>query len=309
MVWMPNKPDYVNDRRVRIIPLKVAEIKYDGGGLYQGVRREEWKLFPPLSPTTKGEDRKAKLALISQANLVLIPDQPDAYTAVLIGTGIGSFDPVFTSEVHGFDGSPRLEKELKTVGLKPDHIDYVVLPSLSYLVASNLVQQSNRGDIGPVCPNAQYIAHKDEFDVAMGNNPATRGIYQRIKTDFRYLEKSHADINLIEGDETEISPFLTILKHGAATPGYCSVVVTKSSERVLISPFFFPTPNHLQADVQFDFTFNRFETHSAKETLLQKCWEDQLLVQFPFDPGLTVGYISKGKDLSWQLEKVGDALY
>ena len=314
MVYRPGaQSPLALDRRVRVEPIKVSEYKYDCGELFSGADRDGRRDYHSLLNSTKGPDRQDRAKLISNANLVKVPDQPDgAYTTLLIGTGIGSSDPQFSVDIVAKDTSLRLESGLKKLGVKRDDIDYVLLPDLGFLTASNLIHQDNRGDREPVCKNAEYILHRDEYDIAMASPKSAEHVYQGVKKDLQVLEgklqASGKELTIFSGTEHRIGESVRMVRHGGVTPGYCSVFVRVHSETVVISSLLFPTISHLEPGIQFGMSFSRHETFEAKEALLDECWKNQYIILFPHDPGLTAGYVQPHAG-GWALEKVGDILH
>lgn len=320
MIQFGPQHEYARERRVRLIPLGTADLKIDGGSLYSGVTREEWRSWPSLSTNSKGVDRRDRVTITANAHIILVPDLADGgYTVFLYGTGVGQgLEPQFTKGI-GVSGTPRLEKEMKKIGLKPDHVDYVILPSLHYLTGLNLISMSNRGDCDPVCPDAEYLVHADEYRLAMSGEPATRGIYRGVRREIdmlerkiekeRKLDKQEDAIWKLEPSEFPVGNFVNCLHHPGVTDGHLSLLVTLNSEQLLISPLLFPTPMHLNPEVQFGFGLNRRETHMRKVEILETLWQDRTMLLFAMDPGHTVGYINKSKSGDYSIERVGDALY
>ena len=314
MVHYPRpQSELAQSRRVRVEPVKVSEFKTDLAHLLSGApRRKRQELHAQLN-NTKGPDRDDRVRLISNATLVLTPDKPDGgYTTSLIGTGIGSREPLFTAEVAADDTSGRLEAGCKKIQVKLDDVDHVLLTSLDSFHSSNLIRQDNRGNREPICRNAEYIVHRDEYDAVMSASKSTARVYHNVKGDLKVLEDklraSGDEIRIFDGDELKIGEYVRIVRHGGATNGYCSVYVRVNSETIVISSLFFPTVCHLDPGIQLADSFSRVETYEAKEQLLNECWENQYIVYFPFDPGLTAGYVQPTSS-GWALEKVGDILH
>lgn len=314
MVHFPGpQSELALSRRVRVEPIKVSEFKIDVAVLLSGVAKKERQDLYGLLNNTKGPDRQDRVRLISNAILVLVPDQSDGgYTTFLIGTGVGSREPQFTAEVVANDTSERLESALKKRGPRRDDVDYVILPSLDMFHASNLIHQDNRGDREPICRNADYIVHRSEYDMVMSAPRSTASVYRGIKSDLTVLENKLSEtgdeLRIFDGKEYKIGEFVRVVHHGGATSGYCSVYVRVNSETVVISSLFFPTVCHLEPRIQLADSFSRVATHEAKESLLDECWKNQYILYFPHDPGLTAGYVQPTSH-GWALEKVGDILH
>lgn len=321
MITFSPQHEYSTDRRVRLVPLGTYDLKVDGGSLYSGVTREEWRSWPSLSTTSKGVDRRDRVTISINVHVVLVPDLPDGgYSVVMYGTGFGhGLEPHITKEVS-VSGSPRLEKEMKKVGLKRDVVDTVIIPSFHSFCGGNLIFQGNRGDRGPLCPNAEWVWHADEHRAAMGRNSSDSRIYQgvrsqilmlesRLRKDKNDLDEEIKKINAFEDSSLRLGHFVELRHHPGVTDGYCSMLVTKNSERVLISPILFPTPHHVDPQVQIVTCKSRSEVYDRKVEILEECWRDRIMLHFAMDPGLTTGYINKSKNGEYSIERVGDALY
>lgn len=310
MINFNGKSEMARERRLRMIRLDGADCKVDGGSWYSGKDREEWKDLPSISPNSKGAlDRKNRITVTAFSQLILIPDQADGgYTVVLFGTGVGrGVEPQFTDSV-GVSGSPRLEKDLKKYGVKPDQVDYVIVPSLSFLIGSNLVSISNRGDRTASFPSAEYWIHKDEVVQAETENKLTKSIFRGIKSDLELL-KAHDQVRLIEGDSQKFGQNLEVHHHPGVTAGYCSLTVSFGSESVFVSPLLFPTPNHLDPEVQLGWSLNRLRVWSAKVELLETLARERTLLLLPFCPMQTIGYVKKHKSGGYSIERVGDFIH
>lgn len=297
-----------NQPRVRVYVINTCDFRYDGGGLFAGRPRELWKEYAVDPNSKKSMNRKDQIRLRSASVLVLMPDQEQGYTATLIGTGIGQRDIIFTREVLGISGSNRLQSELKRQGIKPVQIDRVILPSLHFTLGSNIVEKDNKGFYAPVFPEAEHVIHRAEYEAAMGRDKKTLGIYseiyQGIRHDLEILERENANILLID-ESQEVGTGIRVDHHGGVTEGYCSVTITMGSEKLLVSPLFFPTRFHIDPDVQFDFTMNRAETYYQKSLLLEKAFRERLLLLCAFDPSQAVGYINKDRAGSYSFEQIG----
>ena len=120
----------------------------------------------------------------------------------------------------------------------------MILSSLDSYHSSNLIRQDNRGNREPICRNAEYIVHRDEYDAVMSASKSTARVYHNIKGDLKVLQDklraSGDEIRIFDGDELKIGEFVTVVRHGGATNGYCSVYVKVYSETIVISGPVFP---------------------------------------------------------------------
>lgn len=316
---LTTQSELARDNRVRVDPIKVSEFRTDCAELYSGAAtKDERKDLYSQTSETKGPDRLDRARLISNAWLVRVPDKLDgSYTTTLIGTGIGSRDPVFTTALGmstsaKTDTSGRIDTELKKLKCKRDNVDNVIVPSLDHWNGSNLIYQDNRGDREPICSNAEYYIHREEYDKVMAAPRSAAYIYRDIKSELEVLQgklrEDGRDIQVWDGDEIKVGEFLRVVRHGGVTPGYCSVYVAVNSEVLVISSLFFPTVSHINPQIQLSWGFNRNETFEAKEALLEECARNSYILLFPHDPGLTAGYVHPTRS-GYALEKVGDILH
>ena len=94
-----------------------------------------------------------------QVNVPAIED--GEFDISLIGTGVGMHDPIFTREVLGAKSNQLLRS------IQPKLVTRVILPSLHFLHAGNLISHNNRGDAEPICPNRRIrdspgrMGHRD----------------------------------------------------------------------------------------------------------------------------------------------------
>ncbi len=293
-------------RRVQVSFLNSGYFRLDGGELYAGVGRKEWVDWN-LTPNGKRPvNRDNRIRLANVVVMVQVPDQPNGGSTVsLIGTGIGLRDPIFTREILEAK-SNQLEKGLKREGIKPSKVDRVILPSLHHTVASNIIVQNNKGDLEPICPNAEYVISKLDYDTAMNQDGFTQSLYRNIRSDLEIIERRGLQIRLVEEESEMIGSCITMERHGGVTPGYSSVIVTTGSEKLLVSALLFPTPRHIAPEVQIGFSMNRHETYSQKEQLLFTAWQENMQVLCPMDPTHPVGYIRRDRAGRFAFDKVAE---
>ncbi len=292
-------------RRVDVCVINTGDFRVDGGELYTGAVRTDWQHWNLDEKGKKPVDRKDRVRLSNSVVVIQVPDLPDGQSTIsIVGTGIGSRDPIFTRETLGMSGPNRLQRELKREGVKLNQVDRVILPSLHYTMASNILIQDNKGQFEPICPRAEYVIPRSEYEAAMTENPLTRSIYQGIRSDLEMLEKRGGSIRLVEGSE-EIGTCISMHEHGGVTTGHSSVIITLGSEKLLVSGLFFPTPNHIAPEIQLGFTMNREETFVRKTELLEKAWQENLLVLCSMDPTQSVGYVHRDNIGNFSFERVG----
>ena len=280
--------------------LKSAEtgnLKIDAFETY-GVTKLEWinyYLNEGKSPT----DRKGMVTVSNYSIVVMYPTAAgDDYYTTVIDTGVStSQDPIFTKGIT----VPKNNQLAKSVALK--QVDRVILSSLNHRRASNLIVHNTRGDAETVCPNAEFIMPKLEWDAVMGNEPFNtkahreffKDHYPGMKSSLEKLEFLHTPLRLVDEPEVDIGYGMSMEISGGVTVANATIYVSLGSERVMISPWLFPTPFHIMPEVQFGFGMNRFEAYEEKIRLLEKAERERLCILLPMDPQRRAFYIERDR--------------
>jgi glyoxylase-like metal-dependent hydrolase (beta-lactamase superfamily II) len=271
---------------VTIRPIETSAIKLDVTYAYN-VEKEIWKDFN-LTDSKSSVDRQNRATMSNYALQVNVPTLVEKESDVtLIGTGVSMRDPIFSKEVLGAK-SNQLTKTLQ-----PKLVKRVVLPSLHFLHAGNLVSYNNRGDAEPICPNAEFVIPAGEWEAAMSGHAFHVAAYREVRSDLRLLEKLGARITLVDDAEEEVGPGLTLIRSGGVTPANSSVVISCGSEKIMVSPLLFPTPFHIDPSVQFGFGMHPFLAFEEKTRLLEKAEREGLCLFFPMDPRRRAVYINR----------------
>ena len=274
--------------RVQIKPIDTSTVKLDVTYAYN-VEKAVWRDFN-LNDGKSPTDRQNRVTFGNYAVQVNVPTIEDGvYDISLIGTGIGMHDPIFTREVLG----AKSNQLLRTLSAKL--VNRVILPSLHFLHAGYLVSYNNRGDAEPVCPNAEYIIPRQEWETAMGDHPFHQAPYREVRADLKMLQKLEANITLVDDLVAEVGPGITMERCGGVTPANSTVTIACGSEKIMVSPLLFPTPFHIDPSVQFGFGMNQAHAYDEKRRLLEKAERDRHCLFFPMDPLRRAVYIDRDR--------------
>ena len=274
--------------RVQVKPIDTSNIKLDVTYAYN-VEKSIWRNFN-LNDGKSPTDRQNRVTMANYAVQVKVPGmEDDEYDISLIGTGIGMRDPIFTREVLG----AKSNQLMRTI--QPKQVTRVILPSLHFLHAGNLVAYNNRGDAEPICPNAEFIIPHTEWETAMGNHPFHAGAYRDVRADLKMLEKLGAHITLVDDDEADVGPGIKMERSGGVTPANSTVIISCGSEKLMVSPLLFPTPFHIDPNVQFGFSMAPLEAFDEKVRLLAKADQERHCLFFPMDPLRRAIYVDRDR--------------
>ncbi len=244
--------------------------------------------FENKSPT----DRKQRVTLSNNVLLATLPNSDGNDQMFLVGTGMSVMrDPMFTTESHGTRAN-RLASNLKN---RAKAVNYVVCSSLHYLYDGNLTQRTVRGDDLPICPNATFVIHEDEWAAAFSHDPYFQTRYRGVREELRKIERNGADIILVNDDEFEIAPGVRMVKTGGVTPANSTIIIQLGSESVAVSPLVMPTRYHIAPEVQFAFSMNQRDLYARKLALLDMLNFERTSLFMPMDPNIPTMYIDKDR--------------
>ena len=274
--------------RVHIKPIDTSNIKLDVTYAYN-VEKAIWRDFN-LNDGKSPTDRQNRVTMSNFAVQVNVPGiEEDSYDITLIGTGVGMHDPIFTRDVLGAKSNQLMRS------LQPKLVNRVILPSLHFLHAGNLISYNNRGDAEPICPNAEFIIPRTEWETAMGSHPFHQAAFREVRADLKMLEKLAAEITLVDDDVADVGPGIKMERCGGVTPANSTVIISCGSEKIMVSPLLFPTPFHIDPSVQFGFSQNPLLAFDQKTRLLEKAERERLSLFFPMDPQRRAVYIDRDR--------------
>ncbi len=274
--------------RVHIKPIDTSNIKLDVT-LAFNVEKSIWRGFI-LNDGKSPTDRQNRVTMSNYAVQVNVPGiEEGSYDITLIGTGVGMHDPIFTREILGAKSNQLMRS------IQPKLVDRVILPSLHFLHAGNLISYNNRGDAEPICPNAEFIIPRTEWETAMGSHPFHQAAFREIRADLKMLEKLGAEITLVDDDVADVGPGIKMERCGGVTPANSTVIISCGSEKIMVSPLLFPTPFHIDPGVQFGFSQNPLLAYDQKIRLLEKAEQERLCLFFPMDPQRRAVYIDRDR--------------
>lgn len=275
--------------RVQTRAIDTGTLKLDVTYAYNVEKRQWIKFVHPgsKSPT----DRQNRVPFSNCALQVNVPTSvTDVYDITLIGTGLDTNDPIFTREILGAKNNQLLRS------LPHKTVNRVLLPSLHFLHAGGLIVYNNRGDAEPICPNAEYIIPRGEWDAAMGNNRYHQNSYREVRQNLKKLEKLGVPITLVDDIEAEVGPGIVMECHGGVTPANSTVSINCGSEKLVVSPLLFPSQFHIDPFVQFGFSEHQSKAYEAKYNLLERAERERSTLFFAMDPLRTAVYIDRDRD-------------
>ncbi len=128
----------------------------DGGAMFGNAPRALWERW--AKPDSLG-----RIRLACRAMLVEMDD-----IKILCETGIGAYMEPALAQRYGVEGREhRLLESLKTLGLSPDDIDYVILSHLHFDHAGGLLpsyEERQQGNSGLLFQKARFVVGKEAWE-------------------------------------------------------------------------------------------------------------------------------------------------
>ena len=238
-------------------------IKYDGGCLFGSIPKVYWE-------DKVSTDRKNRITLGLNCALIQSGNRN-----ILIDTGIGSKDTNGLKETYGL-GPTKLTKNLKTLGIKANNIDAVLLTHLHFDHSGGCTKVDRTGSLIPAFPKATYYVQENSLLEA--RNPTERGKRSYKEEDFEPLEEA-GQLELLYG-ESEPIPGVHVIETGGHCKGHQIVLLTQGGEKIAYLGDLVPTPYHLNPVCTS--AYDRFPEDSAtmKEDILKMAIKEGWLIIF-----------------------------
>lgn len=272
----------------RIHGLRDGFFHLDGGAMFGVVPKTLWQRF--YSPD---KDNRIRLGL----NSLLIET---GEKIVLVETGIGDHLPKKHAAYYSLEREPGLVGNLKSLGFKPEDIDYVINTHLHFDHCGGNTTVDKHGKTVPTFPKARYIVQRGEYETAL--HPGYRDKPSYMDQYFRPLDE-YGVLDLVEGDTTVIDGIAVIL-----TPGHTAahqVVKISSQDRTLCYlGDLVPTTAHTGMPYIMSYDMYPADTLATKEKIFRLGIAGGWLFAFNHDPDCyfaTISQEKKGKYVAVQL--------
>lgn len=227
-------------------------------------------------------------------NLLLI-ETP--HGRVLVETGMG---PRWTEkEKERFELSTLIDHEqaLRSVGIKNEQVDYVLLSHLHFDHAGGSTLLKD-GKLQPTFPNAKYYAQKGEWEFAHKANARARASYRL--DDFEPLMDCRV-LNLVEGDH-EIVPGVQLKVTGGHTSHHQVVSFESGGKKGVYFADIIPTSTHLPPSWVMGYDHHPLASCDIKSELLSQAADENWLVVFDHEPSVPWGYVHKSSSNKFDWE-------
>lgn len=269
----------MNLGKFKITPIVEGMFKLDGGAMFGVVPKPLWNKVNP------GDERN-RINLSLTSTLI----QTENHN-ILIDTGIGDKWDAKNTDIYAIYHGKGLVGELKTVGIKAEDIDSVILTHLHFdhTGGSTIINQA--GEVVPTFPNAKYYVQKGEFEIGRSPNVRIRASY--LPDNFMPLYEQGV-LELLDGDVTNLLPGISVHISGGHTQYHQIVYFESEGQKGVYWGDLIPTTGHLRYPFIMGYDLYPLETLAQKEILLPKSVEEHWLNCFEHDPIYPMGYLKNG---------------
>ena len=255
--------EFAGGLRVRLV--RAGWFRPDAGGFFGVVPKPLW------SRLVETDERGRVLCRL---NLLLVES---AGKLVLIETGTGERMREKDRDIKGIEGgNPAVA--LKSLGVDPDTIDFVIVSHLHYDHAGGMVGADGR----PMFVRARYVLQRDEAAAARGEELRLQGI---METEQLELLRQAGQLAEVQG-EVEVVPGVTVIPTGGHTRGSQAVLLGDASgPRAVFWGDLIPT--RWQLPIRWTSAFDDYpvEAVEVRQRLLTRAIDEGWWCYFTHDPG------------------------
>ncbi len=273
--------------KFEIIPFVEQRFKLDGGTMFGVVPRKIWgKLLPP--------DEENLVPM--ETNLFLLKAHGKNF---LFDTGLGDCLSPMERKIYASTGETELDSGLRSLGLRPSDIDYVLLTHLHTDHAGGTVRKEGE-TLVPRFPKARYIVQKIEWNDATNPNERTSAVY--IPDRLRVLERA-GQLELVDGD-AEVMPGIKLTRTGGHTAGHQAIEATSDGFTAVYYADIVPSSHHIRIPYVASVDLFPLETMEVKRKLVERLLAGNMAIGFDHDIDIKIGRVvdENGKVLVRKVE-------
>ncbi len=268
---------------VEIILISDGFARVDGGGMFGLVPKVMWE-------KKHGADDLNRVGM--GVNSLLIKDGDHL---IVVDAGYGSKMRERTLSLMGILRTGKLPERLRELGVELGRVDLVINTHLhSDHSGGNTVQDGE--NLAPTFPRATYIVQQGEWEDANHTNERTRATY--LPENLLPLWE-HRQLELIEGD-TQITPHVRCILTPGHTPHHQSVLIESEGQKALYTADVSPFAVHMERLAWVAaYDLEPMRSIETRRGIQRWAVEERVLLVFPHDPEIGMGYLHNDSGRYW----------
>lgn len=209
---------------------------------------------------------------------------------LLVDTGYGGKCSPKQREVFCMEEGDPLVAGLAELGVGPEQVDMVVFSHLHFDHAGGgTTADPETGHIAPTFPQAGYVAHRTEWEIAMSNAPELKGAYPAENL----LPLEEAGVLTLIDDNNQVLPGMSTLWTGGHTGGHQAIVLTSQGQTAVYLGDVCPTSHHLRSMWNMAYDTYPLDVRRVKPQLLGRAADEGWLCIFAHDPEVVAAHIAR----------------
>jgi glyoxylase-like metal-dependent hydrolase (beta-lactamase superfamily II) len=266
----------------------------DGGAMFGNAPKPVWEKWTP-------PDSRNRIALSCRCLLLEINGRK-----ILCETGIGSFFEPKLAERFGVENPDRhmLLENLKSIGVLPEQIDFVVLSHLHFDHAGGLLPSYSeiaKNGAKLVFPNAKFLVSKDAWDRAINPHPRDKASF--IPEIAKLLQES-GRLQLVTG-KTHPGFFeqqIEFVFSNGHTPGQMHTLIKGPNASILFAGDLIPGTSWVHTSITMGYDRNAELIIDEKLNLYQDLSENSRWVFYTHDTEYCASMIKKSESGKYEAQ-------
>lgn len=186
----------------------------------------------------------------------------------------------------------------------PDDITHVILSHLHYDHAAGISRTDKNAITRPVFTNAAHYVQQKEWDFAIQQvqQESEHSKFYRLDDFYRLYADNY--FTLLETNEKEIVPGITVIRTGGHTPGHQIVKITDRGETAYFMGDLLPTAKYLNNFYAGNFDVNMVQAKKMKVKFLREAYRENAFLFFYHSVHTTIGQLDRDEDKKYILKEV-----